>query len=683
MANVTTDIQPSSYLDPQTAHFLLSDQVEYISFTQNGAQPAISEYIAYDQLTPPTPFLAVTQDGKGRVVYDGGFPKFYNTSAPSAGIDSLFSMEYRGTLAADSPGGINSYYYDAFTDVPVTIAAGDRLVYDMLQNSVDARVGIDAITANSGTGTSFNYSLRDWGQQGGVLRDQNGLLVHPATDLGTRAVNQWYHRTFDLSAAAGATFIKWSLAYEGEKAGVFYTRFKEVYILDKNGAIKATLFKDVIKLPNSSSTEAGAQGYTNTSKQIYDPRSHLTASFKYLFNAIRWTADPAKVAAGNRKILIMGDLTSENNYSVKGTIGGAFFTSFTNLCSAVGFTPTFKDVGDYAGGYLNATLAEMSAYTCILVMGAAGGGDPKITNACVQDMQSFRASGGGLILITDDGPDIPNIGAAYPPPQVARQFFVTVNKIAVNFGAYFTGNFDRTPVNVGFLRSTYGDHPLYDGMLDSESIAAGGSESKVVVATYPTYTQATAPPITMTSGRYTLRVLARLKDGSIETYQFVFSIAAGNVVEIRDVTNKAITQLNVGFSKEATVYPVIIGAGLGTLTGQVTVAGVKVADMTFTEAGGSVVTWLDGTPAFNVNNGDVIRAEVTAPFATHADVPVTRFQPDLSKASSPAAVMALLRPFFGTSATKSPLQEAMIEIGVEYKSDFPRNINVLLDFLKR
>lgn len=501
MANVTTDIPPSSYLDAQTVHLILSSEVEYVSLTTNGAQPTLSEYIAYDQLVPPNPFIAVTQDGKGRVVYDGGFPKFYNVVAPA---------------------------------------------------------------------------------------------------LGT-------------------------------------------------------------------------------------PFSGLSASFKYLYNALKWVANPAKVAAGNNKILFLGDTKADAAYPVKGVGPNGFQTAMTNIASIAGFVPTFKDVDNYGGSVLNPTLADLDQYCAVVMFSTAYtlGNPDLITQAGVNDMVSFREGGNGLIFVTDHGSSVLTDLSQIKTTPAGDGFYATANRVMANFGAFFSGNFDRSPVNVGFLRSTYGDHPLYNGMLDSESISAGGSESKVVVATYPTYTQATVPPIPMTDGRYIIQLLARLNDGTVETYRFVFSIASGSVVEVRSIANQIITQINVGFANVATVKPAILGAGLGTLTGQVTVGGVKVADMVFTEAGGSVVTWLDGTPEFHVNNGDIIRAEVLSPFATHTDVPVTRFQPDLSKGSSPAAVMAMLRTFFVGSATQSPLQEAMQEIGVAYKSDYPRNINVLKDFLKR
>ena len=96
MANLTLSVAPGYYLEAQNASWVLGEKVDFVSFTKDGPSPAISKYIAYDTLVPPNPFIAAAQDGNGNVVYDGGFPKFYNVVAPEAGIDSLFSMEYKG-----------------------------------------------------------------------------------------------------------------------------------------------------------------------------------------------------------------------------------------------------------------------------------------------------------------------------------------------------------------------------------------------------------------------------------------------------------------------------------------------------------------------------------------------------------------------------------------------------------
>ncbi|WP_208116751.1 hypothetical protein, partial [Burkholderia pseudomallei] len=77
---ISVSLPPGHYPTFQSTNLLTTAETAFVVWTSNGIRPAISEYIAYDTLTPPNPFLAVTQDGLGRVTYDGGFPKFYNNS---------------------------------------------------------------------------------------------------------------------------------------------------------------------------------------------------------------------------------------------------------------------------------------------------------------------------------------------------------------------------------------------------------------------------------------------------------------------------------------------------------------------------------------------------------------------------------------------------------------------------
>jgi hypothetical protein len=625
----------------------------------------LSQYIAYDTLTPPNPFIAVTQDGTGNVVYDGGFPKFYNTYAPEAGIDSLFSMEYKGTRDAGATG--NTYYYDAFTDVQVTIAPGDKLVYDMLTNSIDARVGIDAITAANPAIDATHYSIRDWGGAGpGVMKDQNGLAAHPASDLGTLAVGQWYHRVIDLSPAAGYTFIKWSLAYEGEIPGVFYTRFKEVYILDSAGSIKAVLFKDKIKLPNSTSTEAGASGYSGTSKYIYDPRSRLTGSFKYLFNCLRFIANPAKVAAGNKKILFIGDQAGEGiNYSIKNTDMYGFAVSINRICAAAGFIPTIKDHTDY-GGTIATNLAELNQYCAVVVFSTAYdiSNVARITPGSVTDFATYRAQGNGIALITDHGSNVQTDIAQVTGPLGAG-FYGTANRIAVQFGAFFTGNYDRFPVNVGFLRSTYGDHPLYDGLDNDESIIAGGSESKVIVTTATLIAPGAMPNTTVGTGANKIYFLLKMADGSIQTYTFVYNVATGEIIEFKDAQGNNLTSVDVGWNFRAKPVVKLIGAGLGSLAGSIYRNGIKVGEVSYDETNGSNELWYSGE-AVRVNHGDTIRAAIESPFTYSRTLNVNRIQPDINDLNALANVVGLIAPSAPGTYRVRAVEKAMAEVGAFY-----------------
>lgn len=687
MADIGFDVAEGYYLSPFTTRMILSGNVQSLQFSVNGAPPSISKYVAYDQLVPPNPFIAVTQDGTGNVVYDGGFPKFYNSVAPVAGINASITMEFKATCQG-GPVGANLYYYNAFTNKNVTIATGDKLVFDMLQNSPDARVGLDAITANDPALFPGQYSLRDWGAPGAPLvNDQNGIRIHPAGDLGGRAVNQWYHREFDMTPCAGQTFIKWSMAYEGETPGDFATRFRDIYILDRNGNIKATLFKDVIDLPNSSSAESGASGYTNLVKSLYDPRGQLTASFKYLYNAILWTANPKKVTAGNRKILILGDAIAAANYAIKSTGPDGFNTSFIRLCAAVGFTPTFKDVTDYTGTQLNPTAAELDQYACVLFMSSAFSTFAAITDQAVAALVAYREASNGLIIVTDHGPVVNNIAQAYPLSSGA--FFATGNKLIVQFGAYFSGDYNRTPVNVGFLRSTYGDHPLYAGMTNAESISAGGSESRVQVASFSSVLPGNVPPFSIPLGKTIIRVAAILNSGEIVPYKIEYNVVSFKVsfsdgTQVKD--NGQV--LDVGVKNQSLIQPVLIGALAENASGIVYKNGVRAGTFSYTQAGGSVQTWdAGGLGPVKVQNNDQFSVGLTTPAVLTSAITIKRFQPAIKGKHDMANVMRTLRDF-SPALTDIKRVKKMVEdisaivphLGIKHVQNMPINLKLLGEY---
>lgn len=685
MSDITFDVPEGYYLTPFVANMVLSENVESLQFSVNGAPPSISKYVAYDNLNPPNPFIAVTQDGTGNVVYDGGFPKFYNSTAPTQGINASISMEFRATCQG-AGAGTNLYYYNAFSNKNVTIASGDKLVYDIAQDSASARVGFDGVTANDPSIYPGQYSLRDWGQLMSVVKDQNGLSIHPAADLGNRAVNQWYHREFDLTPCAGQTFIKWSMAYEGEIAGDFATRFRDIYILDRNGNIKATLFKDVIDLPNSSSAEAGASGYTNLQKLLYDPRSQLTASYKYLYNAILWIANPKKVTAGNRKILILGDAIATGSYAIKSTASSGFNTSFTRLCAAVGFTPTFKDVSDY-GGSLNPTLTELEQYACVMLMSSVSSVTARITDEAVQAMMTYRENGNGLIVITDHGQLINSIDKAHP--VTVSSFFATANKLIVRFGAYFTGDYNRTPVNVGFLRSTYGDHPLYNGMTDAESINAAGSESRVQVASFTPVTPAQVQPFTVSNGTTAIQVAAILKSGEIIPYKIEYNVVSFKVTfsdgtQVRDNGQ----QLDVGVKNQSLIQAAVAGSLAENAAGIVYKNGARVGTLSYTQAGGSVQTWDGaGTGPVKVQNGDKFSVGLTTPLTMTSTITIKRFQPPIKAKRDLSEIMKILRDYkpaltdikrVGTMIAE--ISEGVPWLGLKQQLNMPINLKLLGDY---
>lgn len=328
--HVNLDHVAGTYSTRQTVDWQASQSVDFVMYTINGLMPTLSEYVAYDTLNPPNPFIAVTQDGRGNVVYDGGFPKFYNIYAPA-----------------------------------------------------------------------------------------------PASTFAT-----------------------------------------------------------------------------------------LTGAFKYLYNALNFVSNKAKVNSGNRNVLILGDRVNDEYYTVKGTGSYGFYNSFVRLFAIAGYNPVFKDINDYSGT-LNPTLAELDGYCAVLLMSSdyytpTG----RLTAAGIAAMVAYREAGNGVIMITDHGPDIPDVNTAANGQYGA--FFRTANQLVAEYGAFFSGLFDRTPVNVGFLRNTYGNHLLYNGMTDADVIAAGASESRVYIANYPRYKPNELPKLELENGCYNIQILTRLKDGTVE-----------------------------------------------------------------------------------------------------------------------------------------------------------------------
>lgn len=698
--------EPGRYAPPQTVNWVVSDNVDYFAISQDDHATAISEYIAYDQLDPPNPFIAVTQDGNGNVVYDGGFPKFYNSAAPTGDLTGSITIEFKATCVGTSDPEANLYYYNAFSDLSCLIAAGDKLVYDMWQNSNDARVGLDAVT-NSPM-ASKTYSMRDWGKDYSDasvpygLFDQNGIWSHPAVDLGGRATNKWYHREIDLTKCAGYRFIRWSLVMEGETAGNFAVRFRNIQIIDKDGKVKYTLFKDSIKLPGNSSSELGASGYTNLVKQLFDPRPPLPAAFKYLFNAFNWCANPAKVNTGNRKVLFLGDRTAvDANYSIKDSVGASGFgKSISAICALTGFTPTVKTLEDYAGSILNPTVGELNGYALVVVLssGSFAGADAPISAAALAALAEYRLGGGGLIIITDHGPELLTLEQAKAGGTTSNQFFAVANKIATMFGAWFSGSVNRTPVNVGFLRSTYGDHPLYAGMLDSENIAAGSSESRVMVPSVTKYTKASPPPALSfpTIGNYPVLVTVRRKDATVVSYRVVFVMGSTKYLKWTAIGGAEITTVDLGWGWQPDVELVMDTIGLGNCAGSIYHNTIKIGEFSCTDLGGPIITWYSGSSyTLKTLDGDKLRAVLESGLSFTAELAIKRVNFNASKGRAMAAIEQQLpapswnlpgpapRILNGGKIVRSLLPQQAVIDGFGTVADFKepaRNIRLLREF---
>lgn len=441
----------AAMLTPSGGHFLegvelewtLTDDVAFINYTDDGVQPAISTYIAYDTLVPPNPFIAVTQDGRGNVVYDGGFPKIYNHNAP----------------------------------------------------------------------------------------------------------------------AVGTTF------------------------------------------------------------------SGLPASYKYFHNAINFVSNPVKVGNGVKKMLVLGDAIPSESYSVIGRGGSDFQTSFEVLASSTGYELIIKDRSHY-GGSLNPTLQELEEYNLVILMSSVSRRNDYITGAAINNFTTYRENGNGLIFITDHGPVL---GSTTDAAKVTSGFFQVANRVIVNFGAWFSGNYNRTPVNVGHIRRTYGDHPLYNGMTDDESISAGGSESRVFVAEYIPYTPDNIPSIDLYEpGVHTVSVLVIMKDGTMVTERYLYTVSTGEVYRYLNAdgvpADETIPTFDamIKFSVDVTV------SNIGTMRGGVFKNGLQVGVYEYNGTASDIQWFAGNSETVSVSSNDVIEIRITTPFTYSKPLIAKRIDADVA-----------------------------------------------------
>lgn len=221
-----------------------------------------SPSITYDTTQQVKRTLTLTVEDDGSINYAA------NRIKPFALLKMPDPVPLRGNAAIQFSGSVpqsttgNSFAYVNFAPQVVTIATGDQLVFDCYLEGPVAESSIDAAS------TDATSDLRD----NSALVDQNGLPIHPATDLSAYAWNKWYHRIFDLSPIAGSTVGPWVLAFEGDAPGTYTSYFQNVLVLNAAGAVKAALFTNNLQMQGTGAgATGGISGYTDLAKSQVDP----------------------------------------------------------------------------------------------------------------------------------------------------------------------------------------------------------------------------------------------------------------------------------------------------------------------------------------------------------------------------------------------------------------------------
>lgn len=276
--------------------------------------------------------------------------------------------------------------------------------------------------------------------------------------------------------------------------------------------------------------DAGFPKYYNSTMPGVRPTqfSQLTPAMKYLYNALNFITKPNVT----KKMLVIGNTANGAPYDVKasliaGNTFGAegFKDTFELVGGLAGFTYDFRNVSDFGGlGKIDGTLATFNQYCCVVVMCGANlaVGQTNITTQFSQELATYRASGGGVMIITDHCDRIyTNLADAVANGSI---FGGDATKVSQYYGTYFSGNVDRAPVLVSEIKQQLaqnggpGNHPLLNNLADTDSIYAGGSESLVMVETYAS--SQVDPDVTHsytfnTPGVRRLNVLVQMDDGTV------------------------------------------------------------------------------------------------------------------------------------------------------------------------
>ncbi|WDS62179.1 virion structural protein [Pseudomonas phage D6] len=365
----------------------------------------------------------------------------------------------------------------------------------------------------------------------------------------------------------------------------------------------------------------------------------LAPACRYLLNALSFIANPRKVAQGNRKILFLNNTVRTLQYNIlksyyhpdplQNNAGGdGFRDTFDAVCNIGGWIPTYIDCTSNGNTQLTVSLATMEQYAAVVYLASNGGSGPStstIAESTASAISQYRNAGSGVAIITDHCSDnYTNLADAIARGGV---FGHDATKVAKYFGAYFSGDVARSPVQVGEIRRQIGDpgppedHPLLAGMADTDYIFAGGSESLIVPELYPNDQVSPDQPWTLsmpTAGTYRANILVQLDDGTILTRPLKYIIINPSDVNLRDSFNNIVGNAYNTYMGSVE-YNVDGTSATQVLLGKIEVDGVLGAFFRATPnglGGWSTVYYPFGGvgSAVPIKNGQTMKFTVTDPF---------------------------------------------------------------------
>ncbi|MNY16903.1 hypothetical protein D3C86_1501950 [compost metagenome] len=223
-------------------------------------------------------------------------------------------------------------------------------------------------------------------------------------------------------------------------------------------------------------------------------------------------------------------------------------------------------------------------------------------------------------------------------------------------------------------------------MLDTEDFYAGGSESKVNVASFDTILPGDVPPIPIPNGRTVIQIAAVLDSGEIITYSAVYWVVSFKISFTSGTVSKDNGQvLDIGVKSKVALNAKLIGALEEAASGVVYRKGVRVGVMNYTQAGGSVVTWDSGhNGTFKFNDGDEFKVVLSTPLIMTSAITIDRFHPPLPEDKKLPELMNILNDWKPALTNISRLKTIIDEIaaqapglGIQYLVSLPGNLKLI------
>lgn len=266
MAEITASLVPGQYTTGQTLTVKFPPGVDKAVVTYTSLTPALSEVLAYDRgVIPPgttivdRPFISVTQDGKGNVVYDGGFPKFYNWSLK---VNDIWPTTLPNTWDKLTPS--SKYMFNAF---------------NWCANKRKTDAGNRKVLLISDGGVGTNYSLRE-----------SHYDPLPGIDPESAIAGTGFRDTFNAICAAGGwtpTYRDKTFMTGGANLNISYSELDEyvlvVLLSTANGYLDERLSKNIAIFREAGNgviiiTDHSGLNYTSVADALANPNGFTVAA---------------------------------------------------------------------------------------------------------------------------------------------------------------------------------------------------------------------------------------------------------------------------------------------------------------------------------------------------------------------------------------------------------------------